>query len=152
MPPLEVHPLLAPIIYIPPIVSIVDFAIAPVEFSLSDQTTQGTLTIQVENAEMQCQDSIVSVSVQAFTGTDVQDSVILLSIGDLIEAPSDRYIPVSPGEASSLVSLVNVSVVQAGAAAGSYTQTIGFELTIPGQLNAGVFDAQASAAVEPGAS
>jgi hypothetical protein len=51
-----------------------------------------------------------------------------------------------------LVSLANVSVVQAGAAAGSYTQTIGFELTIPGQLGAGVFNVHASAVVEPGSS
>ncbi len=74
----------------------------------------------------------------------------LQSTGDLNDAPPDGYLSVPPGEESSLVSLVNVSVVQAGAAAGSYTQTIGFELTIPGQLGAGAFDAQASAEVERG--
>ena len=152
IPPIELYPQLAPITSIAPTVSIVDFAIAPVEFSLSDQTTQGTLTIHVENSVMQCQDSIVSVSVQAFTGTDVRDIVTLQSTGDLTDAPPDGYIAVPLGEASSLVSLVSVSVVQAGAAAGSYTQTIGFELAIPGQLSAGEFGAQASAVVEPGPS
>jgi hypothetical protein len=150
LPPVELHPQLAPITYVPPTISIVDFAIAPVEFSLSDQTTEGTLTIQVENAAMQCQNSVVSVSVQAFTGTDLQDTVTLQSTGDLFDAPAEGYVAVPPGEDISLVSLVNVSVVQAGAAAGSYTQTMGFELTIPGQLSAGAFDAQASAVVEPG--
>jgi hypothetical protein len=48
--------------------------------------------------------------------------------------------------------LVNVIVVQAGVVAGNYNQTIGFELTITGQLSAGAFDAQASAVVEPGSS
>ena len=152
LPPIELHPQLAPITYIAPTVSIVDFAITPVEFSLSDQTTQGTLTIHVENSVLQCQDSVVSVSVQAFTGTDVQDIVSLQSAGELIDAPLDGYLSIPPGEDSSLVSLANVSVVQAGAAAGSYTQTIGFELAIPGQLGAGAFDAQASVVVEPGSS
>lgn len=146
--PLTVTPSLAPLVVAAPVVSIESVTIDPVAFSLDDRTTSGVLTIHVENSTMQCSASDVAISVQAFVGTDISNSTGIVSVGALTGVPDGNYVALAPDAGTSLNAYVVVSTIEAGATPGSYTQTISFEVAVPGQISAGTFDVRASATVE----
>jgi hypothetical protein len=140
---------LLPIARIAPTVTIEEFSIMPVAFSLESRVTPGTMTIHVESAAPQCEEWMVLVSVQTCGGTQPETPASLTSVGNLIGAPSSGYRGVDSERGASLGSPVMVSIVGYGAEPGVYTQTIGFELTLPGQLSAGAYNAQASVTIAP---
>ena len=129
--PYLLAPVLAPSEEAPPTVAIRDVAIAPVAFSLADQVTTGSLTITVENPAYRCTAWTVSVAVEAFTDEEIPDGAVLRVVGDPAGAPAG-VVAVRLGDGGQpMTSPVAVSVVSAGTDPGSYTQTIGFNLTCP---------------------
>ena len=150
--PLTFQPVQANIIPADPVVSIAAMSIDPVAFSLADQVTQGTITLQVDTAAVACQNFDVSLAIQAFTGTDVQSATTLLTATAADDATQQAVPAVDADAGLPLSELSPVAVVQTGAAAGSYTLTIVFSVVVPGQLGAGAFNVRASASVDPAAS
>lgn len=147
--PYALTPSLEPITDAAPIVSIRDFMIAPIVFSLDDQVASGTVTLQVENVIHQCRDWSVAVTVQTSIGEAGSGHAIATVIGEPADAPLGIDVAPVFDSAQDLTSPVVVSVVHAGTEPGAYTQTIAFDLTIPGQTGVGLYRAHASAVVEP---
>jgi hypothetical protein len=153
--PVEVEPLtlvpeLTPLIESPPTVSIVAYEIAPTTFSLTDQVTQGSLTIQIENPAMQCRSWAVSVQAEAFVGDPLPGSIELAAVGDPSGSGSGAAYVVQPSAGvRSVDEPVVISVVPAGAEPGISTQTVQLSLSIPGQIGVGVYTSRATAAVTP---
>lgn len=148
--PYELTPVLAPIAETAPTVTIQDVAITPSTFSLTDQVTHGTLTIVVDNPTQQCHAWNVVVGLRAFTDREIPDAAVLRAVGDPSGASGAGIVAVGPQtDRQSLATPVVVAVVQAGADPGRSTQTLGFDLTIPGQTSVGAYRARATADVAP---
>lgn len=146
--PVFLSPPLAPLETVEPSVAIVDVAIDPTTFSLTDQVTRGSVTIRVDNPVRQCESWTVSVRVQGFVGLEFEEDAVLTERGKLVDAPAPGYEAAS-GDGDSPWPADVVSVIHASAGAGSYTQTIGFVLTIPGQVSTGAYQAKVVVTVDP---
>jgi hypothetical protein len=143
--PFSLTPELEPLVVAEPTVSITGFAIAPVAFSLTDQVTTGTVTIAIDNPVPQCRDWNVLVDVQSFVGDAVNGAVRLSAIGPVDGAGVEAAAPpLSDQDGPSVV-----AVIHAGAQPGQWTQTLGFDLTIPGQTGSGGYQSRATAGVVP---
>jgi hypothetical protein len=147
--PFFFEPDLAPIEVVAPVVTVQDFSLEPVAFSLDDQVTHGTVTILVENSIYQCQDWHVAVAVRAIVDGDVQDLFSLGQVGNPTDSTMSGVTVTASQSGRKLTNPIVVSVVHTGARIGTYTQTIGFNLTIPGQTSAGSYAARVIAAVDP---
>jgi hypothetical protein len=143
--PFSLTPELAPLVVAEPTVSITDFAIAPVAFSLTDQVTAGTVTIAIDNADLQCRDWNVLVDMQSFVGDAVNGDVRLSAIG-LVDGTGVEAAALPPSDQNGPYV---VAVIHAGAQPGQWIQTLGFELTIPGQTSSGGYQSRATASVVP---
>lgn len=143
--PHALTPKLAALVETAPAVTIASYAVAPVTFSLADQTTRAELTIAVDNPVHQCRDWLVTVDVRSFVGESVNGAVRLRSIGALQGAPDSGFAAADdPGDGPFIV-----AVIGAGAEPGQFTQTIALDLTIPGKTSSGAYQSSASATVSP---
>lgn len=147
--PLQFRPLQAEIVPADPVVSIAAMSIDPVAFSLSERTTQGAITLQVDTAAVACQNFVVSLAVQAFSDTNATSTTTLQTVTAADDATQQAIPALDVDAGLPLNELSPIAVMQTGAAAGSYTLTIVFSVAVPGQLGAGAFDVRASALVAP---
>ena len=145
----SIAPDLAPLDTTLPVVSIAGVSVDPVTFSLEPTQAHGRLTIQVDNSVPQCRQSNVLVSLQPSGDAEIDQQTTLSAVGALDASTIDAAVADSSGEGGSLGDFVIVSTVPGGAEAGSYQQTIEFELTIPGAAGAGAYQLVASVMVEP---
>lgn len=132
-----------------PVVSIAGVSIDPVAFSLEATQTHGRLTIQVDNPVPQCRQSNVLVSLQPSGDAEIDQQTTLSAVGALDASTIAAAVADPSGEGGSLSDFVIVSSVPVGAEAGSYQQTIDFELTIPAAAGAGAYQLAASVMVDP---
>jgi len=134
-----------------PAVTIEQFYVAPVSFSLVAQATTGTITVRIDNSVIQCHAWTLLLSITASTGGVSVGESSALSVEAITDTTGGGYTAITAAQNASLTSPAGVGVVLFGAAPGSFTQTITFTLTIPGQLRAGTVNVQATAIVEPDA-
>jgi hypothetical protein len=142
------EPETAPVPRAEPHIAIQAIAIDPIAFSLDDQVTYGAVTIVVTNDVYQCESWNVALSVQAFVGEAITNLTTLTDIGPLLGAPATGYATSDLTAGTPLTDPVTVSVVTSGAAPGSYTQTIGFDLTVPGRTSTGAYASRVSVTVD----
>jgi hypothetical protein len=147
--PLTLAPLLAAVPDIAPAVSIEYVAVDPVPFSLSEQTTNGSIAIRIDNPIVQCRSWTVQVSIATYAGSTPVGVTTVTAAGAIENATGDGFVQFAIDPALGLGPSASVSTVQPGAAPGSFTQTIDFVVILPGQLSAGVLTVQATASVVP---
>lgn len=139
--PLFIMPVMPAPNPIAPDVTILGVGIEPVRFSLSDQITTGSATIQVRVDEPQCGESNIFVKL-----TDDIASSPPISLTS-VSADGDAVLGFHQSPGQSLDTPVPIGVVSPSTATGFSTLTVSFELTVPGGLAVGVFAVNASAVV-----
>lgn len=147
--PIQLAPDLAPVPDVSPTVSIEQVVVTPVPFSLTEQTTTGLMTVRVDNPIVQCRPWSVQVSVETYAGSVPVGITSVIAVGAIDNATGGGYYPLAFDPALGVGQSAGASFVETGATPGSFTQTIEFTVTLPGQLSAGVLTVHATAIVEP---
>lgn len=129
-----------------PLVTIGSISLAPVMFSLEDQTTRGLATITVQTFVVQCETRTIVFS--------IKDPMNVASPGVLLTTSArGSTTDVLEFDNGTLISSgVPIAVLIPGSSPGVSVLTVEFEITIPGGLASGAFTLNASAfsSVPPG--
>ena len=137
--PLVIAPIAPETDSVEPLVTIGSISLEPVMFSLEDQTTRGSATINVQTFAVQCDARTIVFTIEdpmnvASPGVLLATSV-LGNTTDVLEVDSGTLI--SPG--------VPIAVLIPGSQPGMSEVTVEFEVSIPGGLASGAFALNASA-------
>jgi hypothetical protein len=122
-----------------PTLVISDLGITPVAFSLSDQQTDGSLRILIENPSFLCSDYQILVAINGPTANAFSLDSVASADGEVITFDSDA--------GTSLDEFVAIGVLPSGTQAGSFWITVSFDVTVPGGLIAGSFTLTASSSL-----